>query len=599
MKRPFVWFTFGVVAPGLILAALGMLAIRRDWRALDEEIAARTTQAAAEAARRVDEEVNRWREAVRAASAVASSPQAIALLPGALADAFRDPGAAVFVSATSSGWAAAPEGALLYRPDIAGPDAVPRDLVERYSHCVRLEKGEGDALRACGGRLYDDLVAGRWLFVKPLFVFYVERARAWADRTDVRGTSINPAAAALERRQALAAAVEGAFERAARRGGDGQSLFVLGNQPRFLAIMQPLPRSEGWAALVVSEGTLSQSLFTTALGRMASAGYALAVEAEGGERLFSSPASARTPPEALPFVRAASLASTGLAARVRVWPLDVPALHGRLALRRRIYVALLAVVVAAIAFGSSFTARAIRRELRAARMQSEFVSTVTHEFRTPLTGIRQLTEMLVDGRVPSHERRQEYYRVIMRESNRLERLVENVLGMSRLAPGNRLFSFEPLDTSRWLKWLATECEQEQAARSRHVVADIPEGLPAVAGDRDALTNAVRNLVDNASKYSRDCDTVWLSAAAEGNGREVVIRVRDRGIGIPAPEHERIFERFYRCPGASRSVPGSGLGLALVRQVMTAHGGRVSVQSAAGEGSTFSLTLPVTSASGEE
>jgi len=597
MKRPLVWFTLAVVGPGLILAGLGTLAIRRDWSAVDEEIRARTSRTAAEAARRVDEEVDRWREAVRAAAAVAGSPRAMTLFPGSLAAAFDQPGNALFVTMGPSGWTTLPRDGLLYRPMNPDPGPIPADLGQHYSRCAALERRGDAGLRLCGSALYVDLLSGRWLLVRPLFVFYAERARSWAGAA-VEKVSFPALTGPLAARRELADAVEAVLGEAVTHGAEGQRSLLVGNGPRFLAIVQPRPNG-GWAALVVTEAVLSQALLGPALSGLASSGYGLSLEAADGEQIFSVPAGVQPLADALPFLRRAALAQTGVATAVRVWPLDVAGLHNQVARRRSLYIALLVVVASSTAFGSFFTVRAIRRELRAASMQSEFVSMITHEFRTPLTGIRQLTEMLAAGRVPSDERRQEYYSVVMRETHRLQRLVDNVLGITRQASDNQLFSFEPLDTTRWLRWLASDCQQEHSARGGQMVVDVPENLPAVMADRDAITAAVRNLLDNASKYSPAGGTVWLSAAAGGNGSEVVIRVRDRGIGIPPSEHKRIFDRFYRGHEASRSTQGSGLGLTLVKHVMNAHGGRVSVESVPGQGSTFSLVLPAIGPYAEE
>jgi two-component system phosphate regulon sensor histidine kinase PhoR len=180
--------------------------------------------------------------------------------------------------------------------------------------------------------------------------------------------------------------------------------------------------------------------------------------------------------------------------------------------------------------------------------------------------------------------------MIVQESDRLARLVENILDFSRMEEGRREYRYEPLDPTPWLRKLAADFEAEIAVSGVAVEADIADGLPAVSADREALGSAVRNLLDNAVKYSPGAKTVWLDASAEGG--EIRIAVRDRGVGISEQDRKHIFDRFYRADGEiSKRVKGAGLGLSLVRYIVTAHGGTVECQSRVGEGSTFKIRLP--------
>jgi two-component system phosphate regulon sensor histidine kinase PhoR len=192
---------------------------------------------------------------------------------------------------------------------------------------------------------------------------------------------------------------------------------------------------------------------------------------------------------------------------------------------------------------------------------------------------------------PSEERRRQYYEMIGHESDRLARLVENVLDFARMEEGRKEYRFEPLETAPWLRALVEEFQAESAQQGVSLAATIPERLPMVLADREALTSAVHNLLDNAVKYSPECKTVWLDA--EASGALLKIRVRDRGLGIAEEDQRHIFEKFYRGSGeTARHVKGAGLGLSLVKHIVTAHGGSVECQSRRGEGSTFSIHLPV-------
>jgi signal transduction histidine kinase len=259
--------------------------------------------------------------------------------------------------------------------------------------------------------------------------------------------------------------------------------------------------------------------------------------------------------------------------------------------RERFLVLVTVVTVLFLIAGAYFIARAVRRDLEVSRMQSDFVSAVSHEFRSPLTSIRQLSEMLADGRVAGQERRQVYYDTLVRESTRLQRLVEALLNFGRMEAGVRQYRFEEMDAASLVDRVVAEFTPQIASDGRHIELEAAQGFCPIDADPEALSVALRNLVDNALKYSPGCPTVWVQWSAE-NGH-VAIRVRDRGVGIPEFERRAIFRKFFRgTAAANANVKGSGVGLAMVRHIVAAHGGEISVVSQPGEGSTFTILLPV-------
>ncbi len=259
--------------------------------------------------------------------------------------------------------------------------------------------------------------------------------------------------------------------------------------------------------------------------------------------------------------------------------------------RERFLVLVTVVTVLFLIAGAYFIARAVRRDLEVSRMQSDFVSAVSHEFRSPLTSIRQLSEMLADGRVAGQERRQVYYDTLVRESTRLQRLVEALLNFGRMEAGVRQYRFEEMDAASLVDRVVAEFTPQIASDGRHIELEAAQGFCPIDADPEALSVALRNLVDNALKYSPGCPTVWVQWGAE-NGH-VAIRVRDRGVGIPEFERRAIFRKFFRgTAAANANVKGSGVGLAMVRHIVAAHGGEISVVSQPGEGSTFTILLPV-------
>jgi signal transduction histidine kinase len=259
--------------------------------------------------------------------------------------------------------------------------------------------------------------------------------------------------------------------------------------------------------------------------------------------------------------------------------------------RQRFVVLVTVVTVLFLIVGAYFIARAVRRDLEVSRMQSDFVSAVSHEFRSPLTSIRQLSEMLAEGRVAGQDRRQVYYDTLVRESTRLQRLVEALLNFGRMEAGVRQYRFEEMDASSLVDRVVAEFTPQISASGRHIELEAGADVCPIDADPEALSVALRNLVDNALKYSPGCSTVWVQWGAE-NGH-VAIRVRDRGMGIPAFERRAIFRKFFRGTAAAKAnVKGSGVGLAMVRHIVAAHGGEISVVSQPGEGSTFTILLPV-------
>jgi signal transduction histidine kinase len=280
----------------------------------------------------------------------------------------------------------------------------------------------------------------------------------------------------------------------------------------------------------------------------------------------------------------------GLALRLEARPRDVAALAAERSRRQTFYLSLLGVVALVMASGAWFTVRAVRHELAVAQLKADFVAAVSHEFRSPLTGIRQLGELLMRGRVPSDERRQEYYTRITRESDRLTRMVEHLLDFARMESGRREYRLAPVDVGPWLRDVAAAFQAQCPDGVPEIRVSIPDDLPVISADKDALACAVQNLLDNAAKYSPGRPTIWLDAAHGADG--LTIRVRDEGEGIGEEDRARIFETFYRGSNTrARHVAGAGIGLGLVQHIVSAHGGRVTCESRPGDGTAFTIHLP--------
>ena len=235
----------------------------------------------------------------------------------------------------------------------------------------------------------------------------------------------------------------------------------------------------------------------------------------------------------------------------------------------------------------------VQRELHLSRLKSDFVANVSHELKTPLALIRLFAETLELGRVPTEEKAKQYYRVINKESQRLTQLINNILDFSRIEAGRRQYRLAPTDVGRIVSEVVDAYRFQIEQQGFALELDVPEGLPEVQVDKEALGQALINLVNNAIKYSQDERQIRIAVREDG-GR-LLLSVADRGIGIAKAEQRKIFEKFYRAENSLvHDTKGSGLGLALVRHILDAHGGSVEVESAPGKGSTFTLALPVAS-----
>ena len=266
----------------------------------------------------------------------------------------------------------------------------------------------------------------------------------------------------------------------------------------------------------------------------------------------------------------------------------------RQAVRRQVavFTAAFGVLLGVIVAGIVVTWRLMRRETEMARLKSDFVANVSHDLKTPLSVIRMFGETLEMGRIADEAKRQEYYRMITRESERLSRLIDNVLDFSRIEGGRRVYEKAPAAIEPLIRDTLEAFEYPLAQQGFTVDVRVAPDLPEIELDADAVGQALANLVDNAIKYSADRRALTVEArVADG---QLALSVADAGIGIPAAEQGRIFEKFYRAGRSeTQGRRGSGVGLALVKHVAEAHGGTVTVESRAGEGSRFTLRLPVT------
>jgi signal transduction histidine kinase len=227
----------------------------------------------------------------------------------------------------------------------------------------------------------------------------------------------------------------------------------------------------------------------------------------------------------------------------------------------------------------------------ARQMQVDFVANVSHELRTPLTAVKGLVETLRDGAVDDPEVRDRFLETVEGETDRLIRLVNDLLILSRADSEALNLQCEPVDLGQLVRDMVERLRPRAEAHGVALGVAIAPGVPPISVDTDRIEQVLVNLTDNAIKYSRPGGMVTLEVG-DGPGQKVQVRVRDEGVGIPAEALPRIGERFYRADkGRARTEGGSGLGLAIARALVEAHGGRLWLESREGEGTTVTFALP--------
>jgi two-component system phosphate regulon sensor histidine kinase PhoR len=259
-------------------------------------------------------------------------------------------------------------------------------------------------------------------------------------------------------------------------------------------------------------------------------------------------------------------------------------------MRTKIYVWAVLISITGVAAGVLFTYVAVRRQLRLARQRSDFVSNVTHELKTPLTSIQMFAETLSDGRIRDRTEARQCVDVIVRESRRLSNLIEKVLDFGRIERGGKVYRFEKCDPYALIVEALRTFRSGLKGRPCTVYANVPKSLPAIYADKEALEEAVLNLLSNAYKYTvQDERKIWINA--KDSGETLRIEVIDKGIGIPKREQKAIFKKFYRVDDSlTRLVDGTGLGLTIAAHIARAHKGKIEVESKVGEGSKFTLVI---------
>jgi signal transduction histidine kinase/tetratricopeptide (TPR) repeat protein len=455
-----------------------------------------------------------------------------------------------------------------------GPTTVmglPAELMAREARGTMLEAiGKSEELRKEASLLHAALWSSQWSLLHPAWEFYVEEAQRWLEPSPLSERELNALA--------LSNAAESIYAQwIAEPESKGRHILKIEGQPVLIAWTGDANRL---SALLAGPGYLFSNWIQLLQGKRIQGAL---VDTDGQVMIGSFNKSG------LQAVR--TVPATGLPGTLHATFTDPGADEAGFVGRRRLLLSGFAVLALVLMAGSYFIMRSIDRERTVARLQSDFVSAVSHEFRTPLTSLCQLSEMLSKGRIPTEELRRQSYDILASESARLQKLVESLLDFGRIEARSFRYQYEHFDPVKLVDDLVAEFQKKAAALGYSVELTHTGESPAIHGDREALSLALRNLLDNAVKYSPDCRTVWVEMGREG-GR-LAIRVRDQGMGIPAPEQKEIFKRFVRGTGSrAANIQGTGIGLAMASHIIEAHDGEIRLESKPGAGSTFTILLPV-------
>jgi len=419
------------------------------------------------------------------------------------------------------------------------------------------------------------LIGKRWRLDRASYLYYSDQTKEWLGRgsdTDFESRALADAVVWLwENRESISDMEQGTAGRRAlslngisitvfwQKSNDELTALAAGSNYQQSQWYDPLIKSEEFSSVRVSlydpDGTL---IF-------------------GPKPQADSPFTSRT----------ASV--SGLPWDINLVSANLEAELSQFAQRRRLLMAGLGILAFLVIAVSYLISRAVSRELAAARLQADFVSAVSHEFRTPLTSMRQFTEMLNEDDSLPAEKRSVFYQAQARATSRLSRLVESLLDFGRMEAGARPYQLEPMDAGLLAKTVVKEFLQETGHDNTVIECVVPDKGPIVDGDREALVQALWNLLDNALKYSGEKKKIHVEVE---EGDPVLIRIRDQGFGIPSSERSQIFRKFVRGSNASGfGIKGTGIGLAVVKHIVDAHGGKISIESESGQGSTFTIQLP--------
>lgn len=465
---------------------------------------------------------------------------------------------------------------------LAGMGAVavegdPAEMLARFGSAeIYSESGDAGALKKEASAIALSLAEGHWVLSRSSYQFLRDQCLEWLGGV----LPSEPSAEAL----ALANAADAIYQQwksgvLSADSAGGRRAFWTHEQ----SVLVVWKSDVGLSSLICAGPSFLEAVPGISAGS-ATDSTAIVLEDSEGHRVMGS-LNAASP---VRVIRTTSL--TALPWTIYAVPSDPQALSGTLSSQARFMVAGLALMILFALVAGGFMARSVSREIAVARLQADFVAAVSHEFRSPLTTMIQLSEMLVRGRVSGDERRAEFYQTLLGESRRLHGLVESILDFRRLESGKYQYDFRATDLNEFARSVVEDFSKSAAERGYKVELSCKDGPIPVRADRDAIGRAFWNLLDNAVKYSPVHKTIRVETTCGTTG--ATLSVRDFGLGISPHEQQAIFVKFVRGAAATEhNIKGAGIGLAMAKSIVEAHGGAIEVESVPGEGSTFRIRLP--------
>ena len=453
-------------------------------------------------------------------------------------------------------------------------DGMPADLLARRAICFLLvESGRKTELDQEAALMETDFLSGRWILDQPAWELTSQQLEEW------RNYRLIPPAESRE----FSAIADWLWSEGKQ---NPENLFLESSRRLIIGEMTlVLHETEAGVSVIVISPLVLFKWMEKALRGGAGDGDRLSLLTPAGQLL----AGPQLPSGSAAVNRRAS--ETGLPWTLVLSPGDSSPRAQELAERRRLLSLGLLAIVFLLAGGSYFLYRVIRRELAIARLQTEFVSAVSHEFRTPLASLRHVTELMQEDDNLPPERRKLFYEAIGRNTERLHHLVESLLDFARMEGKRKPYDLQPLDAGEFAAQVVADFRKDVEPRGFIVDLDVADPGPfPLRADADSLANALWNLLDNAVKYSPDVRNICVSVRRHPKG--LAIAVRDYGLGILPREQKEVFRQFVRGQKVSRmGIKGTGLGLAMVNHIVRAHGGTIELESKEGVGSTFRMVLP--------
>lgn len=502
-------------------------------------------------------------------------------------------------------------------PDESSPDGIPLGIIARYqigNICSNRDE------RTLGIRalleLYQNLLESKWFLNRNQFHFYKDRVKAMLETSMADMEEIENKKIILKKWEELKRLEEERLKRASTREHIKEKIIpilkaqkTLSNEAsnkfrhiaqrindEFYLISYTFINNLRAMGVKIDSEILIKKLLPLKLGRFSlRKDWRVHVSDEFGNVLAGQDiADLQNPIPQLTFSR--GFKDNFPPWRINIYQMNPGHVEKHFSMRRNLYLLSVVIVISALLFGGYLAIRSTGKELKLAKLKSDFVSTVSHEFRTPLTSIRYLAELLQRGRVRDEERKKLYYRTISDESERLSWLIENILNFSKMEAGIKEYQFAMTDMDELAENVLSRFQKQASGKKFTMESDISHQMPIISVDKDAISRALLNLLDNALKYSGENPKVKIRAWSDK--KSVYLEVQDNGRGINKEEQRKVFEKFYRTDDVHESkVKGSGIGLNLVAHIVKAHGGEIALESDVGKGTIVTINLPRTEKQG--